>query len=571
MTQSNSLERPHADELIRRRVARRQTTLSAVVVLIATLPWLGKPLHIDDAADLQYVRQVLREPLDPYGFEVDWDEGPRPAIENYHPPLKYYYQALVLALFPLSEWTLHLAQVPLVALAAWSVVSLGRRFGCPPVVLLALWMLGPGFLPGQNAMLDVPSIALGLAATALLVRGVDDNRIARLVCAGVVLGAALVTKYSALVYLPVWLGYLVAHGRWRHALAPLAALAVFATWCGVSVLKYGEVHARVLFDRVPGHESAWLGVDRVVPALAFLGGAMPAAVIWPIGIGGRRQTWLVVVFAVLAASVAGVLVPPVRRVIDESPDLSIGNRVWWCVLVACGCRVVFHAATVWGRGPTAEPHAAAPADNKCDRDAIFLAWWFAVALVLGAWGSPFLATRRVVEASLPAWILLMRGARPSSGVGRAACATAVLVNTIVGFAVAAADYEFASVYPRFARELSETVRGNSSRVWCHGYWGWSHYTRREGLPHYVIGGDQPQPGSLFVVPNIAAKPADLPDAVRRQRLVHERAMGARIPIRLMSHRAGAGYYSAAWGPLPYAWSWEPLEVFQFFELVGDEN
>src|SRR5262245_26214575 len=99
---------------------RRDWIIAAGVVLLATLPWLGKPLHIDDPADLQYVQQVLRSPTDPYGFEVDWDEGPRPAYHNYHPPLKYYYHALILALFPLSEWTLHLANLPLVVLTAWS-------------------------------------------------------------------------------------------------------------------------------------------------------------------------------------------------------------------------------------------------------------------------------------------------------------------------------------------------------------------------------------------------------------------------------------------------------------------
>src|SRR5262245_12341303 len=105
-----------------------QSACAAVIVLLATVPFLWKPLHIDDPADLQYVEQVLRHPGDPYGFEVDWDEGPRPAFRNYHPPLKYYFHALVLRFFPLTEVTLHASYLPFVCVTAWAVTAIARRF-----------------------------------------------------------------------------------------------------------------------------------------------------------------------------------------------------------------------------------------------------------------------------------------------------------------------------------------------------------------------------------------------------------------------------------------------------------
>ena len=168
----------------------------AGVVLAATIPFVSKPFHIDDAADLQYVDRVLAQPADPYGFLLDWDEGPHPAYQNYHPPLKYYYHALWLIVFPRSEWSLHVSYVPFVALTVVSLMWLAKRFACPPLAVAMLWMLGPGYLPGQNVMLDVPVMALGLTATALFVRAVDHDRLAHAVWAGALLGTALLTKYS---------------------------------------------------------------------------------------------------------------------------------------------------------------------------------------------------------------------------------------------------------------------------------------------------------------------------------------------------------------------------------------
>ena len=542
----------------------------AAVVLLATVPFLAKPLHIDDPADLQYVRQILHDPLDPYGFELDWDEGPRPAFRNYHPPLKYYYHALVLALFPTSQVVLHASYIPLVALTAWAIVRFARRFDCSPLPLLVVWMLGPGFLPGQNAMLDVPVMALGLAATALLIDAVDSARIGRLLLAGLVLGAALLTKYSAIIYIPIWVVYLVARGRVRDWLVLVVPAALFALWCGWTAWRYGELHPRVLFERLPVHAAAPAVVERLLPALVFLGGSMPAAglLCWCLGRPGRI-TVLVAALATLAVACAAT---PHRQVATGSPLLSPINFALWGVLAATGIAVVL--VSVWsGCNDWLRLNVDGPAASSARiRDVTFLAAWFCVALLIGAGAAPFLAMRRVVEASLPAWILLLR--RDPSGIrsNRIPITFAAAANCLVGFMVAAADYEFATVYPQFAGDLAELTRGNPSRMWCHGYWGWSHYARAAGLPHYVLGHERPPSGSLLVIPDDVAKPATLPDEIRSgARKIHEEATRGFIPIRVMNHRAGAGYYGSAWGPLPYALSTTPLEFFDFYELSAPDD
>jgi hypothetical protein len=535
------------------------------VTLLATLPFLGKALHIDDPADLEYVRQILQSPLDPYGFQLDWDEGPRPAFRNYHPPLKYYYHAAVLRFLPQSEFTLHLSFVPFVALTAWAIVWLANRFGCPPLPVLILWMLGPGYLPGQNAMLDVPAMALGLGATALFISGIDRDRTARVILAGAVLGAALLTKYSALIYVPVWLGYLFIRGQWRHWSGLAPTVVIFAGWCGWTMWRYGEAHPWILIHRVPGHEGLGDVGQRLILGLVFLGGALPVAPLL-VMVGGRHRKTILV----LSAAAVGVMVwvaSPTRRVLGGDPHLTSTNLAWWCWLALAGVVVAASALAslrvVWLRRA-----GVTDIERGAQFDEVFLAGWFLVALALGAIGAPFLAMRRVAESAVPGVMLLLRGTGAAVGVRRHGLAAALAAQCLLGFAVAAADYEWASSYESFARDLADISRTSPRPIRYYGYWGWTYYARQSGLARFVTEGGAPSLGTRVVIPAEAAKPATLTDEIRlglRKR--HEESWGGRIPIRLMNHWAGAGYYGAAWGPLPYAWSTMPLEVFEFFEFV----
>jgi hypothetical protein len=541
--------------------------------MLATIPFLTKPFHIDDPADLQHVQHVMRAPLDPYGFQVDWDEGPHPAFLNYHPPLKYYYHALILTFLPISEVALHVSFLPFVALTAWAVMSLAKRFGSRPLLLLAFWLLGPGYLPGQNAMLDVPAMALGLTATALLIASVDANRMIGSMIAGAILGAALLTKYSSLVYVPVWIGYLLAHGRMRHGWSLAIALTFFALWNILSKMLYGQAHAMVLLSGLAASGDPARIVRSGMVGIVFLGGAMPlaTALLW-VNIGRGR---LILLLAGIITAFVAVLAPPTRNVVGGSPYLTPINFAWWCLLAWSGTAVLlrmthsFLSLALRHRSQnSAGPIASAGSDD------LFLSVWFVATLAIGCFGAPFMAMRRVVEACVPAYIILLRRLEPGTKSRPALLAPltnsgALIITGLLGMLVAAADFEFATSYRNFAGDLADVGRKQQSRLWCHGYWGWSYYTRHEGLRHVVLGSEQPPAGALMVIPAEVAKPATLPDEIRfHATKQHEQVWRGYLPIRLMNHWAGAGYYGAAWGPLPYAWSRFPLEVFEFYELNG---
>ena len=94
-------------------------------------------------------------------------------------------------------------------------------------------------------MLDIPALALGLAAVVMFASAVDRATWWRTVGAGLLAALAMQTKYTMLLIPPVIGWYGLSHARIRFAAIAIAtAMLVFAGWEGMLVEKYGRSHFR---------------------------------------------------------------------------------------------------------------------------------------------------------------------------------------------------------------------------------------------------------------------------------------------------------------------------------------
>src|SRR5262249_64033 len=98
--------------------------------LAALLTFLNcfKPLHIDDACYYYFAKQIVERPLDPYCFEVNWDQDPVPANQVLAPPVFLYWWALGIRLFGQNPILWKLWLLPIAFLLAYSLGELFRRF-----------------------------------------------------------------------------------------------------------------------------------------------------------------------------------------------------------------------------------------------------------------------------------------------------------------------------------------------------------------------------------------------------------------------------------------------------------
>src|SRR5947209_19117400 len=84
------------------------------------IPFTNKAFHIDDTLFIYAARQIQEDPINFYGFLVNWygaERGMWWTMQN--PPLASYYIAVASSLFGESEPALHLAFLLLAVGGIW--------------------------------------------------------------------------------------------------------------------------------------------------------------------------------------------------------------------------------------------------------------------------------------------------------------------------------------------------------------------------------------------------------------------------------------------------------------------
>ncbi len=376
-----------------------------------------------------------------------------------------------------------------------------------------------GVLPFWNLMLDLPAAALSLAALAAA--SSDNPSWRRALGAGLLVGLAIQTKYSALATLPVLLAWGVANrSPARMVAAALLAVTLAAAWECWLVARYGDSHfllnARLDAIDYPPAVQLLRKLAFAGPHLCYLGGLG-----WVWGLLGLRAAgaprWLAAWLAVVATGgIARVLlVPPEWGNPGEEPSALPRLAATTDFFAALGVLTLAGVgaaalAPLWSwrtgfRTPT-------PARRL---GWLLLAWWLAEAAGVVAL-SPFPAGRRLVVLSVVTGLIVCRAVVLSWRLDRTRRLGSWLLplGVAYGLGVAAFDTYDAWAEPavlRRALELAE-VRAPGARVWTLGHWGWQEWAHRRGVRLILPGSSRLEPGDVVVEP---VSPATDPDELFR--------------------------------------------------------
>jgi 4-amino-4-deoxy-L-arabinose transferase-like glycosyltransferase len=272
------------------------------VLLIGTvgcLPIVGQPVQVDDPLFLGVAKQILATPHSPFGGQPAWHDGDW-FRENANPPLWSYLLAATAALFGWNETAFQGLQCLCNLALAFGIFALARRICLRPLFWTAACLLSPFLLPGRNLMADTLLLALWCWAFELFLQAALDGKRGRAVGAGVSASAALLTKYTGGLLVPL---FFILCWRWKtpRPWAWLLPAVVFAAWCGHNQLVYGRIH---FFHSLGGGG----GVDhfeRVRVLLRIAGALVLWTPVWWIAawtLGGWRRPLLLI--APLAAGAA---------------------------------------------------------------------------------------------------------------------------------------------------------------------------------------------------------------------------------------------------------------------------
>lgn len=520
-----------------------------VIALLATVPFLDKAFHIDDVLYLLGADQIRQSPWAPYGDKdetlVLWDAldgGPASLYQtDFNPPLWKYVLAGAIGIVGHDERKLHALSAVVTLLGAIGLYLIANRWTNRPVWCVAMILLSPFFLPGQNLMLEVPVLCLAAWGTFFHQRAWESGRTLDIALGGVFFGLAVLTKYSAGMLIPVFVVGSLLHRRPRVALSAVVSFGFVALWYAHNQWIYGEWHVSshgVLFD-----PESWpiraLSVLRSVGSVAFLGPIILVAL--------ARLRGMLWVAGILAASIAvgaiDVLQARTFYQVNGMVILPIQAAHFW-IFTSLG------TATLLGMiALSLSQWLGAPSEWKEARTDRFLEFWILVMLLFNVTSTPFCAVRHLLLALVP---LTWWTARQAAPLAPLMSRVALVVTIALGFSLAAADRELANFYRQLARENIRQDIAAGRRVWFTGNWGIHYYAAREGALPLFRGTEEhglgrPHPGDRIYNPVLTSwLPFDDRNLVWTEHLQPE----SLIPTRTIV--AGANYYSVQSYALPWS-------------------
>lgn len=542
-----AFDSPALPSLVQRRMMRslalRCAAPALLVITLVLVPFVDGAFTIDDPTLLDEALQARGDPLHPVPLEGVWGHGPVmawllvPAVASAHP-----------------ERTAHVTQLALMALAVIAAVSLGLRLGLAPA-----WATASGLLIAANptalgmastAMPDVAAMALGVAGVERLVAWRDGGGVLRAISAALLLALATLARapLAALLFIGALLLAADPSGKMRLRTArwiawlPLAAAPVLVALVLI-VLRRPESSVASTTAVIATLNHAINVPRNAVSFFVHVVFAIPLAIPWAL-LRARSfvRRWPVLLVALAPATLLA------RFVEGPHPGIMIAVAAFGFTVVA---DVV---ADAWAR-----------------RDLL--------QLTLAAW--LFTPLAAIVYTHFPAKYLLAAAPAVALLVAREATrhaprrAWAVVGATIaaggaLGLLVVRADDAFASFGRRAAEELVAAPVAAGERVWFMPDWGFRWYARRAGGIPTTTQPPYPEHGDLLVSSEKTYQPGDVQRMVvarYRSRIRHiVRLQEGRPGGRTMDMTHGAGFFSNAWGDLPWTWSSEPLDAFDLWRI-----
>jgi hypothetical protein len=534
--------------------------LVGLTALAATLPFLNKAFHVDDVLYLFGAAQVLRG-HDAYHGVVLWDakDGQPAAMfdTDFNPPLWKYVLAAAIHLFGHAEWKLHLVTSVFVVAAAYGVFQVSRRWSRHPIWCTAMIVLGPFFLPAQNIMLEGPVLCLAIWAVECQLRAAENGRTRWSWLAGLFLALAIFTKYTAALLLIVLLLHAYTCRRPRLLIATIPFVGGLMIWLLHNILLYGRSH--VWSHGVTYDVGEWpvrvLIVLRCVGSVTVFG---PAIVVLLLR-GGRGTRWFLCA-AVLLAALAAALDVRQAQAYRELEGWRLTEVQTQLQTVHFFCFTFHGALTVLGLvGCLAHRWRVGGRQSSTPAVWIVPGTWLTVTFLFNVVSVPFNAIRHLhffLVALVGLTDYLLQESMPAGSWRRGL----LVGSTVLAFALATADYEFANTYRTVARnELSALVRQlglEGRRVWFMGTWGFAYYARPGGagaLPWLreprAYGFPDPQPGDRIVRPELLTWHAlAVPPGLAAKPVAHWQPPAV-CPLRTVS--SGVHYYAVLRHTLPW--------------------
>lgn len=540
------------------RLLWQQRGLLVALTLLVMLPFLGKPVHIDDPLFVWTAQQIQIKPLDFYGFEVNWFGYSAPMSDmTKNPPLAAYYMAAAALALGFGEVGLHTAQLLPTLAAVLGTFELARLM-CGRPLLATLVALGtPVFVVcATSLMSDVPFLALWVWSLVFWHRGLQERRESLLFTGAVLATFAALTKYFGMCLIPLMLVDAIAVRRaatWSllWLLIPIATMFAYER-ATASMYGYGLISdARIYASRANATEGAPRNLEGVFRLLVYLGGCV-VGVLFFAPRCWQRGTLILGVLAALVLAITG-LYRGWADVLQEVTNLATGE----------GWRLLAHVFVFALAGLAVLAFVASDFTSRRGNSAPLLGAWMIGTLLFAGFVNWTINGRTILPVVPALGILVARRLDETEaalthkkwlGEVGAWDVPPLVIGLAAAMAAAAGDYAHAVSARDAAHLIAQEHRPTDKKFTFVGHWGFQYYFVQQGAIPLDSSHMTYDVGDIVVVPrwntNTVLIPTELADMLT---LVE---MESPWPVVAQRKRVNAGFYGSSYGRLP--WRLGPL-------------
>jgi 4-amino-4-deoxy-L-arabinose transferase-like glycosyltransferase len=508
-------------------------------VAVLFVLYSDKAYTIDDPFFLAQAQQVLREPLNPAGFDIAWGKefGRASEVSPTGPGMAYILAPT--AALGGAEWAAHLTVFGFLAAGAWLAVAIARRFGATPnearLASLVLVSTPTVMAMAGTAMPDVPAMTVGLVGLERTLAFRADRRTSQGISVAVAFAAAILIRSHTVMLLPVAATLLVG----AELRSGLRAVEGRRLWPLGAAVLIAAVFAWITRDAQSGTMNFTTSIDfvklRAIPR-HFVGFcfhfvfAIPLALAWS-AMHFRRLSLRMF----LAALIAAVLIVQL-------------SSVWVAPLAAFGAAVLVDAARdAW---------------RSRDPERMALILWLCAALPVSIY--VHLPVKYLTISAPAVALLLVLDARAQSArLRRGVLAAWMVGGSVLGLLILQADARLAAVGREAAARLIAPQVAAGKTVWYAGSWGFHWYAEAAGARPLGADPDGPRPGDYIVYSAYRAAAVGDEHYGRRVDSVVDSGPGGRV----MDRSAGAGFYTEGYGYLPWSWGTGEVDHYELWRIA----
>jgi len=527
------------------RFSRSSVLIIIVITIASLLPFITKAFNVDEPLFLWIAQQIQINPLDFYGFKVNWygTEADMSSI-NKNPPLVSYYIAFVTSLFGWKETVIHaFFIIPAVALSV-GIYFLARSFCSSPCLAAILAIFNPVFLVSSTSvMTDITMVAFYVWAIFLWREGLKNEKAAYLFISAIFIALSSLTKYFGLTLIPLLLIFTLAERRKFDSKICFLFIPILL-FAGYEWLSY-NLYNHSIFSDVATYALEYKSkynfgiLDQTLIGLAFTGGCLLGLnfflpILYHRNFFLVATALLILLVYVLSSieSIGGFKLYDKIKFLDYTTEVRWGLVFQIALFALCGLHILILAISDLIR-------------NK-DASALLLFFWVFGTFIFYCYLNWTTSARNILPILPAASILVIRRInfylKEPQTFFRSQFLYPLLPAAFISFLVAYADASWANSQRSAAQTINKKFADHKSDVMFQGHWGFQYYM--ESLGYKPIDFKKAPEGSIMIIPtnNTNLKQPNMSTFMQIDK----------VQKQTLSLLSLSGWYSSLRGPLPFA-------------------